>query len=240
MSAETPTYEKTNRTRVKRRHDRGFYDHETVHAILDSAMLCHISYVVDGNPYCTPTFFWREGTRLYWHGSKVSRMLKNQSTGLPVCLTVTHLDALVLARSGFHHSADYRSVMAFGNAKIVDDPEEKARALVMMVDRLFPGRTEGLRETTTEDLNETTVVSMEIEHAAAKIRALGVSDDEEDYALPVYAETIPVKTVIGEPEACPRLVPGVDRPDYLAGYAEGRELADALLEAHREAYGADV
>jgi nitroimidazol reductase NimA-like FMN-containing flavoprotein (pyridoxamine 5'-phosphate oxidase superfamily) len=116
--------------RLKRRHDRGFYDHETVHALLDSAMLCHVSYVIDGQPFCTPTLFWRGGTTLYWHGSSASRMLRNQSAGQAACLTVTHLDALVLARCGFNHSADYRSVMAFGHARLVDTPQEKEAALV--------------------------------------------------------------------------------------------------------------
>jgi uncharacterized protein len=105
--------------RVKRRHDRGFYDHKTVHALLDAAALCHVSYVIDGQPYCTPTLFWREGSRLYWHGSSASRMLRKLSVGEPACLTVTHLDSLVLARCGFNHSADYRAVMAFGHARLI-------------------------------------------------------------------------------------------------------------------------
>ena len=111
--------------RLKRLHQRGAYDRATVHAILDAAALCHVAYVVDGQPYCTPTLFWREGDHLYWHGSSASRMLVSQSEGEPVCLTVSHLDGLVLARSGFNHSVDYRSAMAFGHARIVDDPDEK-------------------------------------------------------------------------------------------------------------------
>jgi nitroimidazol reductase NimA-like FMN-containing flavoprotein (pyridoxamine 5'-phosphate oxidase superfamily) len=222
--------------RVKRRQDRGFYDHATVHAVLDAAALCHVSYVVDGKPYCTPTLFWREGTRLYWHGSNSSRMLRNLSEGEPTCLTVTHLDALVLARCGFNHSADYRSVMAFGHARIVADPQEKRRALVMMVDRFFPGRTAQLRTSTQQEINATTVVMMEIEQASAKIRAKGVADDEEDYALPIYAERLPVRTEIGLPEPCPRLQPGVERPDNLAGYRAGRPLEEAVAAAHADAY----
>src|ERR1700709_2798213 len=136
MSAtEAPTYVVDERNRVKRRHDRGSYDHETVHRLLDAAALCHVSYVVDGLPYCTPTLFWREETRLYWHGSSASRMLRNQSERQPACLTVTHLDSLVLARCGFNHSADYRSVMAFGTAYLVTNPEEKERAVVARGDR---------------------------------------------------------------------------------------------------------
>lgn len=239
VTSETPRYATDNNTRVKRRHDRGFYDHETVHAALDGAMLCHIAYVVDAQPYCTPTFFWREGSRLFWHGSKMSRMLRKQSASLPVCVTVTHLDALILARSGFNHSADYRSVMAFGHARLIEDEAEKHRALVMMVDRLFPRRTETLRQATDGDITETTVIGMDIERAAAKIRAGGVADDEEDYALPVYAESLPVHTVLGEPEPCPRLPPSVTRPDHLAGYQKGRSLEDALAESHKRAFDPD-
>ena len=140
--AKASAYPVDARNRAKRRHDRGFYDHATVHALLDAAVLCHVSYVIDGLPYCTPTLFWREGTTLYWHGSSASRMLRNQSAGQPACLTITHLDSLVLARCGFNHSADYRSVMAFGNTRLVDEQAEKEAALVAMVDRLFPFRPE--------------------------------------------------------------------------------------------------
>ena len=235
--AETASYPVDRVNRVKRRHDRGFYDHETVHRLLDSAALCHVAYVVDGQPYCTPTLFWREGTRLYWHGSSASRMLRNLSEGQPACLTVTQLDSLVLARCGFNHSADYRSVMAFGQARLVTDPEEKRRALVMMVDRFFPGRTAELRASTEQEIKATSVVAMEIERASAKIRAKGVADDEEDYALPIHAERLPVHTVIGAPEPCPRRLAGVERPAGLAGYRAGRPLEEALREAHAAAYG---
>jgi nitroimidazol reductase NimA-like FMN-containing flavoprotein (pyridoxamine 5'-phosphate oxidase superfamily) len=222
--------------RVKRRGDRGHYDHETVHALLDAAALAHIAYVIDGRPFCTPTLFWREGSLLYWHGSSASRMLRNLAQGEPACVTATHLDALVLARSGFNHSADYRSVMAFGTARLVSEAEEKARALTMMVDRLFPGRTATLRPSHAQEIKATDVIVMEIERASAKIRSKGVADDEEDYELPVYAERLPVLTLIGRPEPCPRLMQGVARPDHLHSYSEGRKLEDALSEAHRQAY----
>jgi len=221
---------------VRRRQDRGFYDHATVHAVLDAAAMCHVSYVVDGQPFCTPTLFWREGGRLYWHGSNSSRMLRNLAEGEPTCLTVTHFDSLVLARCGFNHSADYRSVMAFGHARLLEDPEEKRRALVMMVDRFFPGRTAELRATAPQEINATSVIWMDIERASAKIRAKGVADDDEDYLLPIYAERLPVRLVIGAPEACPRLLPGVERPDNLSGYRAGRSLEEAVAEAHAAAY----
>lgn len=222
--------------RVKRRADRGHYDHDTVHALLDSSALCHVSYVIDGQPFCTPTLFWREGSRLYWHGSNSSRMLKNLGSGEPACLTVTHFDSLILARCGFNHSADYRSVMAFGQARLLEDPEEKRRALFMMVDRFFPGRTAELRATAPQEINATSVIYMDIDRASAKVRARGVVDDEEDYRLPVYAERLPVLTLIGEPEPCPRLLPNVTRPATLDGYRAGRALEEAVTEAHAKAY----
>ena len=228
----TNSYPVSQRNRVKRLHERGRYDHATVHSLLDASMLCHVSYVIEGQPYCTPTFFWREQSRLYWHGSSASRMLRNQSGGQRVCLTVAHIDSLVLARCGFNHSADYRAVMAFGNAYLVTDPDEKARALVAMVDRFFPDRTAGLRQSTTQEIKASSVIAMEIEEASAKVRSKGVGDDEEDYALPIYAEKIPVHTVLGAPEPCPRLLEGVERPASLRGYSEGRPLGDALREAY--------
>jgi nitroimidazol reductase NimA-like FMN-containing flavoprotein (pyridoxamine 5'-phosphate oxidase superfamily) len=222
--------------RVKRLHERGRYDYATVHALLDSAALCHVAYVIDGQPYCTPTLYWREGEMLYWHGSSASRMLRNLSEGEPACLTVTHLDSLVLARCGFNHSADYRSVMAFGHARLIEDLAEKERALVMMVDRFFPGRTATLRPSTAQEIKATAVVSMKIEKASAKIRTKGLADDEEDYAFPTYAERIPLRTVMGAPEHCDRLLPGVERPATLAGYSAGRLLEDALTEAYAMSY----
>lgn len=233
---EAPHYTVDAVNRVKRRHDRGFYDHDTVHALLDAAALAHVAYVIDGRPFCTPTLFWREGTKLYWHGSSASRMLRNLSEGEAACVTVTHLDSLVLARSGFNHSADYRSVMAFGTARLVNDPGEKRRALLMMVDRLFPGRTDTLRPDTTQEIKATAVIGMEIEQASAKIRAKGLADDEEDFAHPVYAERLPIHTVIGAPEPCARLLPGITRPETLATYRAGRSLDEALSEAYALAY----
>ena len=231
-----PTYPVDAINRVKRRPDRGFYDYATVHGLLDAAALCHVSYVVDGQPFCTPTLFWREDSRLYWHGSNSSRMLKNLAEGEPACLTVTHFDSLVLARCGFNHSADYRTVMAFGKARLLDDPVEKERALVMMVDRFFPGRTAQLRPTAAQEINATSVIYMDIERASAKIRAKGVADDDEDYLLPVYAERLPIQTLIGAPQPCPRLLAGVERPQNLAGYRAGRSLEEAVTEAHARAY----
>jgi hypothetical protein len=221
---------------VKRRPQRGRYDKATVYDILDAAMVAHIAYVIDGQPFCTPTGFWREGDLLYWHGSAASRMIRFQSAGVPVCVTVTHLDAIVLARSGFHHSVNYRSVMAFGKARLVDDPAEKRRAMDGFVDRFFPGRSREIRPPTAKEIKATSFVVMEMEQASGKIRDTHVSDDEEDYTLPVWAARLPVRQVLGAPEACPRQLPGLAVPDGLAPYRDGRPLEDALLEAYRTNY----
>ena len=232
----TEQYPVSDRNRVRRRHDRGHYDHATVHQLLDAAALAHVAYVIDGQPFCAPTLFWREESRLYWHGSSASRMLRNLSDGERACLTVTHFDSLVLARSGYNHSADYRSVMAFGCARLLEDSEQKAHALAMMVDRFFPGRTASLRPASDQEIKATAVVWMEIEEASAKIRARGVVDDDEDYALPIYAERIPVRTVIGAPAPCARLRPGVARPESLSRYAAGELLEAALSDAWAQTF----
>lgn len=221
----------TPRNRVKRLHERGSYDRSVIYPILDAAFLCHVAYVVDGQPFCTPTIHWREGDRLYWHGSSASRMLRQLQAGTPVCLTVSHLDGLVLARCGFNHSANYRSAMCFGTARIVDEPDEKARALKAIVDRFYPGRTEALRPDSAQEIKATMVIAMDIEEASAKARAKGVGDDEADYALPVWAGVIPVSTVIGAPLLSPHVPEGVPFPEHLAAYQSGRLLDDALLEA---------
>ncbi|HET7879646.1 MAG TPA: pyridoxamine 5'-phosphate oxidase family protein [Acetobacteraceae bacterium] len=236
VDAGADGYEVSNRNRLRRLHERGRYDRASIHRILDAAMICHIAYVIDGQPYCTPTAFWREGDHLYWHGSSASRMLRSQRDGLPVCLTVTHLDSLVLARCGFNHSVDYRAAMCFGVAHVIDDPEEKSRALDRMIDRFYPGRAATLRPSTAQELKATTVIGMEIEQASGKIREKGVGDEEEDYALPIYAAKFPVRTVIDEVETCPRMPDGVERPNGLAAFTPGRRLDEIMLET-RETTG---
>jgi nitroimidazol reductase NimA-like FMN-containing flavoprotein (pyridoxamine 5'-phosphate oxidase superfamily) len=230
----------SNRNRVRRKPDRGRFDRATVYDILDAAMVAHIAYVIDGQPYCTPTGFWREDDKLYWHGSSASRMIRSQSAGVPVCVTTTHLDAIVLARSGFHHSVNYRSVMAFGTARLVTDPEEKSRALDGFVDRFFPGRSKEIRPATGQEVKATSFVVMPIDEASGKIRSTHVMDDEEDYALPVWTARIPVHQVLGEPEPCPRQLPGLDVPEGMKGYAAGRRLDEVLLEAYRMTYSGEA
>lgn len=221
----------TPRNRIKRMYERGSYDRNAVYPILDSAFLCHVAYVIDGQPYCTPTIHWREGDRLYWHGSAASRMLRSQKAGTPVCVTVSHLDGLVLARSGFNHSANYRSAMCFGRAHIIEDPEEKTRALKGIVDRFYPGRSADLRPDHPQEVKATTVIGMEIEQASAKCRAKGVGDDEEDCDLPIWAGVIPVTTTIGVPEISPHVPSGVEAPAYLSHFKAGRRLDDVLRES---------
>ena len=224
------TFTPTDRSRVKRLHERGKYDEASIFPILDAAFIAHIGYVIDGQPYVTPTAYWREGRVLYWHGSAASRMLRFQEAGVPACVTVTHLDGLVLARSGFHHSINYRSVMAFGMAKLVAEPAEESRQLDLFIDRLYPGRRTELRPNLAKELKGTTVIAMEIEEASSKIRNGPPKDDDEDYALDVWAGVIPVMQVVGEPVADPQLKAGIAFPESLAGYALGARFDDVLKD----------
>jgi nitroimidazol reductase NimA-like FMN-containing flavoprotein (pyridoxamine 5'-phosphate oxidase superfamily) len=231
MDTGVNAYSPTDRSRVKRLHERGRYDRDTVHAILDAGMIAHIAYVIDGQPYVTPTAYWRDGDTLYWHGSSASRMLRTQSVGIPVCVTVTHLDGLVLARSGFHHSINYRSVMAFGKAHKVEDAAEKHRELDRFIDRLYPGRNPTLRGIDPQELKATTLLAMEIEEASAKIRTGDPKDDAPDYALDCWAGVIPIAQVIGAPQADPLLKQGVGWPEGLVDYAAGARFDEVLAKA---------
>jgi uncharacterized protein len=232
LEAPMTTYPTTPRSRAKRMHARASYDHAAVHAILDAGFLCHVSYVIDGLPYCTPTIHWRAGTRLYWHGSSASRMLRTLAKGTPTCLTVSHLDGLVLARSGFNHSANYRSAMCFGTAHILDDPAEKAAALIAVTDRFYPNRSSTLRPMTPQEAKATTVITMEITEASAKIRADGVGDEDTDLALPIWAGVIPVQTVLGTITDSPHLPANTPRPANIAAFTPGRRLDDVLTAMH--------
>jgi len=228
------SYPVTARNKVKRLHERGRYDHDSVHAILDVGLIAHVGYVIDGQPYVTPTCYWREGDRLFWHGSSASRMLRAQKAGLPVCLTVTHLDGLVLARSGFHHSINYRSVMAFGTARLVEDQDEKLAALDAFVERVAKGRLAEIRGPNRQELKATHVVAMRIEQAAAKVRTGPPKDDAEDMALPVWAGVIEIQQMVKATPADPTLAPGTAFPKHLKAWAKG-----ASVEAALAAYKAD-
>lgn len=209
------SYEISDRNKVKRAHQRGHYDHKTVYEILDSMPMCHVGYVIDGAPYVTPTLQWRDGNRVYWHGSSASRMLR-QAVGQTVCLTVSLLDGFVLARSPFHHSANYRSVMAWGTAMQADESEAKEKALHIMMEQYFPGRWEEVRGNTDQEMKATTVLYMDIEQASAKIRMGGPIDDEEDYeAVDCWAGVLPVMSGYGPLQPDPLMKPGTPVPDYL-------------------------
>ncbi len=234
----TEAFPVTGVNRVKRMHERGAYDKASVYAILDSAILCHIAYVIDGRPYCTPTSFWREGDHLYWHGSSASRMVREQGKGIEVCLTVTHMDALVMARSGFHHSVNYRAVMAFGTAHIIEDKDEKLKLMDRFIDRIYPERSSLIRQPTPQEFKATTMIGMEIDMASAKVRDKHVSDDEEDYAgVPAWSALYPINQTLGAPSDCPRQLPGLTRPDGMADFEPGARLDAVLTKAYRRTFG---
>jgi nitroimidazol reductase NimA-like FMN-containing flavoprotein (pyridoxamine 5'-phosphate oxidase superfamily) len=223
MDARTPkpVSPPSPRMRVRRLPKRGHYDRETIHAVLDAGTLCHIGYVVDGQPFVTPTLYWRHGDKVYWHGSAASRMLRSLDKGVPACLTVTHMDGFVLARSGFHHSINYRSVMAVGTAYAVRDKKEKLAHLEEFVERLFPGRWREIREPSEQELKATLLLGMSLDEASAKIRTGGPIDDEPDYALPCWAGVLPLSLAPGKPVPDQRLAAGTPLPAYLKGWTLG-------------------
>jgi len=211
---------KTDLTTIKRAPDRGSFDLDTIHAILDATPLCHIGYMVNEQPIVTPTIHWREGNQIYWHGSRISRTLV-ESEQAPVCLTVTHLDGLVLARSAFHHSANYRSVMVFGRPTFIEDRFEKTAALTALIDKMLPGRWDTLREMTEKEFAATSVLSLPLSEASAKIRAGGPSDLDSDLDFPVWAGVLPLTTVTSNPVPCPHNQTTIKTPDSLKDYQIG-------------------
>jgi uncharacterized protein len=214
-------FQPTARTRIKRLYERGHYDRKTVYEILDAGLVCHVGYVIDGQPYVTATAYWRMGGRVYWHGSSASKMLRHLKGGVPVCFTVSLLDGLVLARSGFHSSINYRAVMALGPARLVADRDDKLAALTAFSERLTPGRWQELKPPSEQELKATTVISLELDEVAAKVRTGSPKDDAEDLGLPVWAGVVPVTTAIGRPEADPLLPADIAAPDYLRDISIG-------------------
>jgi uncharacterized protein len=211
MAFDSPT----SRTRVNRLPKRGDYSQKTIYAILDAGFLCHAGFVVDGQPYVIPTGYGRAGDTLYLHGSAASRMLRTLAGGVDVCVTVTLLDGIVLARSAFHHSMNYRSVVMLGKASAVEADAEKAAALRVISEQIVRGRWDDVRKPTAQELKATAVLKLPIEEASAKIRTGPPLDDEEDYALNVWAGVLPLAIRAGEPVADPRLAPGAKVPKYL-------------------------
>src|SRR5436190_11122146 len=228
-SAVLPDFVPTPRSRVRRHPERAHYDHDTVHAILDAALMCHLGYLIDGRPYVTPTLFWREGERLYWHGSSASRMLRIQREAIPVCLTVSHVDGLILARSAFRHSRNFRSVMAFGTASVVTDEREKEAGLNAFVERLYPGRTRQMRAILPQELKATMLIGMVIEEASAKIRSGGPLDLEADYGAECWAGTVPIAQRLGRPIPDPIAAPRGSPEHDFGHFAEGTAFGEALL-----------
>ncbi|MGW6906095.1 pyridoxamine 5'-phosphate oxidase family protein [Streptomyces sp. NPDC054940] len=211
-------YTPTDRTVPTRSPDRASYDKELVHAILDEAYVCHLGFVRDGAPVVLPTLFGRVGETLYVHGSTGSRPLRmtgKADPGLPVCLTVTHVDALILARSAFHHSINYRSVVVHGMAYDVTDPEEKRVALDALVDHVVPGRAADSRPANKKELAATAVIRLDLTEVSAKLRTGGVNDEPEDLALPHWAGVVPLRKGYETPVGDPDLAPGTQVPGYL-------------------------
>jgi nitroimidazol reductase NimA-like FMN-containing flavoprotein (pyridoxamine 5'-phosphate oxidase superfamily) len=212
-------YTPTPRTRLVREADRAVYDREAAYRILDEGFLCHVGFVADGQPFVIPTSYGRKEASLYIHGSAASRMLRQMKDGVPVCVTVTLLDGLVLARSIFNHSMNYRSVVVLGKATLVDDADEKIAALHLLSEHILPGRWADARQPNERELKATSVLRVPIEEFSAKVRMGPVVDDEEDYSFPTWAGVVPLEMKTGTPMDDARLVPGQTVPDYARNYS---------------------
>ena len=212
------SYSPTERTRVVREPQRGNYDRETVYKILDEAFVCHVGFSVDGQPYVIPTLFARVGDAVYFHGSAASRMLRNLSEGIPVCVTVTLTDGFVLARSVFNHSMNYRSVVALGKAAVVDAPNEKLEALHAFTEKILPARWNDARQPNEKELKATSILRLPLTEVSAKIRTGPPEDDAPDYALPIWAGVVPLQLVPGAPIRDERCDPSIPTPAYAANY----------------------
>ena len=208
----------TKRTELRRIPDRGAHDWETISQILDAGFLAYVGFCVDGQPFVIPTLYGRDGERLYLHGSAASRMLRELETGIPTCVTVTLVDGLVLSRSAFDHSMNYRSVVAFGRARKIVDPEQKINSLRVISEHLIPGRWQDVRGPSEKELKATTVLEFSIEEASSKVRSGPPLDDESDYGLPVWAGILPLEIKSRPPIPDDRLIESVTLPDYVRRY----------------------
>ena len=209
---------RTERTRLRRRRHLGVFDRAAINSILDEGLFCHVAFVDGGSPVVIPTLYVRDGDVVYVHGSTASRMLRALATGVDVCLTVTLLDGLVLARSIFHHSANYRSVVVFGHATPVEGDAEKVAALHALSEHVVPGRWDDVRHPNARELRATTVLELPLDEASAKVRCGPPVDDEDDYELPVWAGVIPFRLTSSRPEPDPRLPRGRATPAYASHY----------------------
>ena len=225
MSSSTPEHSgppgpPSDRVRLRRKRERGSYDRDVIDAILDEALIAHLGIVeADGQPVVTPTLHARRGDILYCHGAVASRTLKALAAGAPACLTVSLIDGLVLARAAMHHSANYRSVVVMGSARVLEEPEEKLAALEAVVEHIVPGRWAHVRPPSANELKATAVLALPIEQASAKIRTGPPLDDEEDHALDAWAGVIPFVTSIGALQPDPRLRAGIEPPPHASAYA---------------------
>jgi nitroimidazol reductase NimA-like FMN-containing flavoprotein (pyridoxamine 5'-phosphate oxidase superfamily) len=211
----------SSRTAVHRLPTRGAYDAPTIHAILDEGLICHVGFLYEGSPFVIPTGYARVGDQLLIHGSSASRMLRTLSTGAEACITVTLIDGLVLARSAFHHSMNYRSVVVLAKGTKLDEPEGKRKALEQITERLVPHRWADVRWPTEQEMKATTVISFPISEASAKIRVGGPKDDEEDYSMHVWAGVLPLALTPGTPAPDERNVPNIAVPTYIQNYKRG-------------------
>jgi uncharacterized protein len=232
-SLDGGSFATTERSRVRRHPERAHYDRDTVHAILDAALMCHVGYVIDHLPYVTPTLFWRDGERLYWHGSSASRMLRAQRDGIPVCLTVSHIDGLVLGRCAFRHSLNYRAVMVFGTARAIDDEAAKEAHFNGFIERLYPGRSRAMRPISPQELKATMLLSMAIEEVSAKIRDDGPIDLEGDYGADCWAGVIPIAQRLGAPIDDRRVPPRGSRQREIGHLPQGGRFDEILLSLAR-------
>jgi uncharacterized protein len=208
----------TDRTRIVREANRAVYDREAIHKILDEAFVCHVGFAAEGEPLVIPTMFARVGDNLYFHGSAASRMLRGLSSAAPVCITVTLIDGMVLARSVFNHSMNYRSVVALGRAVLIDDPEEKLRALQAFTEKLLPGRWNDARQPNEKELKATSILKLPLNEVSAKIRTGGVEDDAEDYSFRVWAGIIPLRLVADAPVRDDRCDVAIPTPAYASNF----------------------
>ena len=206
------TFDKTTRNTLKRSPQRGHYDRATIYPILDAGFLCHVGFTIGEQPYVLPNAYGREGDTLYLHGAVGNRMLKQLEQGVPVCITVTHTDGIVLARSVFHHSFNYRSVVVFGTARLVAE-EEKEHALHVVTEQILKGRWDEARTPTEQELKITKVLAVTIEEASAKVRTGPPKDEEEDYALPLWAGVLPLSTTTGDAIADPTMKQKLPLPE---------------------------
>jgi uncharacterized protein len=212
----------TARTRVVREADRAVYDREATYRILDEGFLCHVGFVAGGQPFVIPTSYGREGDSLYIHGSAASRMLRQMNDGVAVCVTVTLLDGLVLARSVFNHSMNYRSVVVLGKGILVEDAAEKLAALRALSEHILPGRWDDARQPNERELKATSVLRVPIEEFSAKVRTGPPVDDAEDYSFPTWAGVVPLEMKAGAPISDRRLLPGISAPEYTQNYSRNR------------------